>query len=74
MDTPSFCVLKLIALVFELCFSRKKYLIFKDDWNQGDEEDEFADAVVETEEHASMRASRASANVVPATGLKPSDG
>ena len=69
--SPSLCVLKLIALVSEFLL---KITWFKDDWNQGDEEDEFADAVVETEEHASMRASRASANVVPATGLKPSDG
>lgn len=65
---------KVDCVGFRTLLFTKKYLIFKDDWNQGDEEDEFADAVVETEEHASMRASRASANVVPATGLKPSDG
>lgn len=40
-----------------------------------DADDEFADAVIETEEYASARASaRASANMVPAVGLKATDG
>ena len=47
----------------------------EDYFDVDDADDEFADAVVETEEYRSARASaRASANMVPAVGLKTTDG